>query len=146
MCSLARAELSTAAADVRSMLLQLLCDGCAVHAAFEQAFAELQAQPEYQHLVQHHTGAPSSADGSSCSLADGVRGLQQGLESGAGCGLERILQVRVPRCQDRGVLHPLLSHSILFLAWLMGRAGICIAADDVLVAVAADAQSSQCCG
>ena len=84
------------------MLLQLLCDGCAVYNAFEQAFVELQELPEYQHILHRcsgngssgSTGAEGGIDAATADLHDRVQGLRHGLQHGANCALERLLQVR----------------------------------------------------
>ena len=83
---------------VRTVLLQLLCDGDAICAAFQAALTTATASPEFAALEAARGGAAVDVAGNVVPerrLRAVAAELDEGLIVGAGSALERILQVRL---------------------------------------------------
>ena len=83
---------------VRNVLLQLLCDGDAICAAFQAALTTATASPEFAALEAARGGAAVDVAGNVVPerrLRAVAAELDEGLIVGAGSALERILQVRL---------------------------------------------------
>lgn len=89
---------------VRTVLLQLLCDGDAICSAFQAALATATAAPGFATLEAARGGAAVDVVGTVVPerrLRAVAAELDEGLIVGAGSALERILQVRDCSCQRK---------------------------------------------